>query len=137
MIKDLIKYVVDMFPTSDSYKIIDSGPCEPTEIEPTVESTITSRKEQMMIRVKQDVAQVTEDVVRKTVRDELFKKYGMDEQKELDEYFSRTARLYGGSDNSFMEARLVTAIVNEMTNEVMGDIRRREMRDEIQGEDKG
>ena len=133
MIKDLIKYVIDLFPTTSEHEgYACKGPCEPVEVEPTVEDTIKSRKEALMARVKQDVEKVTQDVVRNAVRVELFKKYGMDEDKEVHEYRMQN-RGCNFNNNNFMDRRLVEAIVNEMTNDVMGNIRRREARDEIQG----
>jgi hypothetical protein len=123
MLRDLIKHFVSCFPKTKKGKeeAVKMGPCEPVEV--SLESIIHQRKQELKADVEKECKKVTKRVVKESVRKELFAKYGMNEQKELDEYRDRYCRGVHLHDyQDYMEKRLVECIVEEMTQEVLSCI---------------
>jgi hypothetical protein len=126
MLRDLIKHFVSCFPTRglDYAHQQKDGAVGLTGsdnvIEPSIEYVIATTKQKLKAELEKECKKVTKRVVKADVRKELFAKYGMDEQKELDEYCDSYCRGLRTQDFSgYMEARLVECIVEEMTQEVL------------------
>jgi hypothetical protein len=121
MLRDLIKHFVSCFPKKGSGCAHQQLHCETAE--PSLEYVIATAKQKLKAELEKECKKVTKRVVKADVRKELFAKYGMDEQKELDEYCDSYCRGLRTQDFSgYMEARLVECIVEEMTQEVLSCI---------------
>jgi len=123
MLKGIIQYVVNCFPEIHIRGgCIHEGPCKVTDSEPSLEQVIARRKKAVLDNAEKEAKEITKKVVSASVRKELFANYGIDEKKEIAMFKERQrycAPCGSRSNDSGVEHRLLNAILNDMTNQVM------------------